>query len=89
MEASLHDALTLHQKGEGGSYTGRLSNAKHVVRDVFVPPHLFGQLAQHARGLELLARETATLKRHCQVRRLRGSAEILVLTFKATKLNIN
>lgn len=33
---------------------GRLSNVRHAIRDLPVPPHLFSQLNQHREGLDFL-----------------------------------
>ncbi|XP_063227632.1 rapamycin-insensitive companion of mTOR [Bacillus rossius redtenbacheri] len=57
VEGEIHDSFTLHQRGEDGRYSRRVTSAKHAVRDVFVPPHLYGQLVQHDKGFQLLLRE--------------------------------
>lgn len=57
LEAELLDALTLHQRSEDGRYDRRHSSAGRWAgarRDVFIPPHLFGQLAQHEQGWSAL-----------------------------------
>jgi hypothetical protein len=71
VEAAMHDALTLHQKGDSGSYTGRLSSAKHTVRDAYLPAHLLGQLVQHHRGVDVLSKEMPILQKHFQVHQCR------------------
>lgn len=58
IEGEIHDALSLHQRGEDGLYSRRVSSVKHVVKDVFVPPHLYGQLTQHAQGFKMLHQDT-------------------------------
>lgn len=54
MESELLDSLTLHQRSEYGRYDRRHSSvragANVTRRDVFVLPHLYGQLVQHAHG---------------------------------------
>ncbi|XP_021912957.1 rapamycin-insensitive companion of mTOR isoform X2 [Zootermopsis nevadensis] len=57
VEGDIHDSLTLHQCGEDGRYSRRVTGAKHYVRDVFIPPHLYGQLVQHEKGFQLLVKE--------------------------------
>ncbi|CAG2069414.1 unnamed protein product, partial [Timema podura] len=57
VEGDIHDSFTLHQRGEDGRYSRRITNAKHSIRDVFVPPHLYGQLVQHDKGFQLLLKE--------------------------------
>ena len=54
IEGEIHDALSLHQRGEDGHYSRRVSSAKHLVKDVFIPPHFYGQLSQLPDGLKLL-----------------------------------
>ncbi|XP_046984569.1 rapamycin-insensitive companion of mTOR isoform X2 [Schistocerca americana] len=54
IEGELHDSLTLHKRGEDGRYVRRISNVKQRVADVYVPPHLYGQLAQHEAGFRML-----------------------------------
>jgi rapamycin-insensitive companion of mTOR len=68
VDAALHEAMTMHQKNEEGSYVGRLSNAKNAVKDFYISPHLFGNLAQHKGGLELLAQEMPLLRKYLEVR---------------------
>jgi hypothetical protein len=57
----------MHQKNEEGSYMGRLSNAKNVVKDFYLSPHLYGQLAQHKGGLEILSQELPQLRKFFEV----------------------
>ena len=58
VEALLSDGFSLHQRSEEGLGTyGRRTGDEHAVRDVFLPPHLYGQLAQTRPGLELLLAE--------------------------------
>ncbi|XP_014479539.1 PREDICTED: rapamycin-insensitive companion of mTOR [Dinoponera quadriceps] len=56
VESEIHDALTRRQRDETGSYQRRISSLPMVPRDVFAPPHLIGQLAQHEPGMQLLLR---------------------------------
>ncbi|XP_012288713.1 rapamycin-insensitive companion of mTOR [Orussus abietinus] len=56
MEEEIHDSLTRRQRGENGSYHRRLSQALSTPRDVFVMPHLIGQMVQHDVGMQLLIR---------------------------------
>lgn len=56
VEGEIHDALTRRQRDETGSYQRRTTNVAMVPRDIFVPPHLIGQLAQHDLGMQLLLR---------------------------------
>lgn len=54
VESEIHDALTRRQRDENGSYQRRTTNMPMVPHDIFVPPHLIGQLAQHEVGMQLL-----------------------------------
>ncbi|XP_059471780.1 rapamycin-insensitive companion of mTOR [Neocloeon triangulifer] len=74
VEAGLHEALTMHQKNEEGSYVGRLSNVKNSVKDFYLPSHLYGQLVQHKEGLELISQDTALLKKYFEVIDVRQNA---------------
>lgn len=57
IESQLCDSLTLHQRGEDGRYCARISGAKHSPSDVFLPPHLYGQLTQHEAGFNTLKQD--------------------------------
>ena len=60
VENLLSDGLSLHQRSEDGYGTyGRRTGDSHSIRDVFVPTHLYGQLAQTKAGLELLSRQAS------------------------------
>ncbi|XP_018050285.1 PREDICTED: rapamycin-insensitive companion of mTOR isoform X3 [Atta colombica] len=57
VEGEIHDALTYRQRDESGSYQRRPTNDVVIMpRDIYVPPHLIGQLAQHDLGMQLLLR---------------------------------
>lgn len=56
MESEIHDALTRRQRDENGSYQRRITNVPMMPRDIFISPHLIGQLAQHELGMQLLLR---------------------------------
>ncbi|KAK6640058.1 hypothetical protein RUM43_008335 [Polyplax serrata] len=54
MEGDLHDNLTLYQRTEDGKYSRRFINNKHRWKDVYVYPHLYGELSQHEKGFQAL-----------------------------------
>lgn len=57
VEAEILDSLTLHQRSEDGRYDRRHSSQARwpgVKRDIYIPPHLYGQLAQHEQGYSAL-----------------------------------
>ncbi|KAH6941719.1 hypothetical protein HPB50_022930 [Hyalomma asiaticum] len=63
VEDAISQAVTWHQRGEDGTYGRRSSNTRLKVQDVFVPPHLYGQMVQHKEGLEYLQKH-GCLERH-------------------------
>ena len=56
LEELLNDGFTHHQLNDEKSY-GRRSYEAHSMRKVFVPPHLYGQLAVSKEGMEILIKE--------------------------------
>ena len=60
IEELLNDGLSRHQLNETRCY-GRRSRESYSVKDVFVPPHLYGQLSQTAAGLEILKKEKSVI----------------------------
>ncbi|XP_022918120.2 rapamycin-insensitive companion of mTOR [Onthophagus taurus] len=55
VETETSDALTLNQRGEDGRYDKRTSSNKQTMKkDVFLPPHLYGQLSSHKEGFRIL-----------------------------------
>ena len=53
MQILLSESFTQLQRGEDGQY-GRRTGNKHIIHDIYVMPHLFGSLAKHEEGFELL-----------------------------------
>lgn len=56
IEGEIHDSLTRRQRNETGSYHRRTSNVPMTPHNIFILPHLIGQLAQHDLGMQLLLR---------------------------------
>lgn len=55
IEGDTADVLTLHQRGEDGRYDKRTSSIRAASRkDLFLPPHLYGQLSKHSAGFQML-----------------------------------
>lgn len=55
IEGDTADVLTLHQRGEDGRYDKRTSSVRAANRkDLFLPPHLYGQLSRHPTGFQML-----------------------------------
>lgn len=55
VEGDISDALTLHQRNEDGKYDKRASCLRNTnKKEVFLPPHLYGQLNQHSEGYDSL-----------------------------------
>lgn len=57
VEGELHDAMSQYQRGDDGRYRKRITGNKAVLKDVMVPPHLYGQLVQHLQGFNLLLKQ--------------------------------
>jgi len=73
----INDGFSLHQRSEDGHGTyGRRTGDAHCIRDVFVPPHLYGQLAQTRSGLELLLGESSFWSMVARVQELEGGTDI-------------
>ena len=60
MEELLNDGLSRHQLNETRTY-GRRSREGFSLKDVFVPPHLYGQLALTKAGLDILFKHQALI----------------------------
>ncbi|KAK1119626.1 hypothetical protein K0M31_013046 [Melipona bicolor] len=56
IEGEIHDSLTRRQRNETGSYHRRTSNVPMTPQNIFILPHLIGQLVQHDLGTQLLLR---------------------------------
>lgn len=54
VEDVLNNSLTYHQKGEDGKYGRRIDKINPMNKNSFLPPHLYGQLALHPDGIEIL-----------------------------------
>ncbi|CAL1276055.1 unnamed protein product [Larinioides sclopetarius] len=54
VEDMLNEAFTHHRRGIEGTYGRRSSDVSHSVRNVYLPPHMYGQLVQHAEGVNVL-----------------------------------
>ncbi|GFQ72567.1 rapamycin-insensitive companion of mTOR [Trichonephila clavata] len=54
VEDLLNEAFTHHRRGIEGTYGRRSSDMSHSVRNVYLPPHMYGQLVQHAEGVKVL-----------------------------------
>lgn len=58
VEELLNDGFSHHQHTLDQTY-GRRTQEAHKLRNVFVPPHLYGQLAQTPEGVKMLMHEEA------------------------------
>lgn len=67
VESALNDSLTRHQRTAGGGY-GRRTGERHHTRPVPLPFHLYGQLAHHRAGFDLV-RSRPELAEMIRVRR--------------------
>ncbi|KAJ8687622.1 hypothetical protein QAD02_023416 [Eretmocerus hayati] len=74
IECEIHDSLTRRQRGENGCYMRRSNGNPIQPKDVFVPPHLVGQLAQHEFGMQLLVRRNVLQRFARIVQRFRNES---------------
>lgn len=84
VEGELHDAMSQYQRGDDGRYRQRITGNKAVLKDVVVPPHLYGQLVQHWQGFTLLLKQECVHKMiqvSYAMRFYVGKAESAVLKF--------
>lgn len=51
LEADTHATMTLHMRNEEGSYSRRVCSTRPNVIPPYLLPHLYGQLAQTAKGV--------------------------------------
>lgn len=54
VEDVLNNSMTYHQKGEDGKYGRRIDRINPINKNSYLPPHLYGQLALHSGGVEIL-----------------------------------
>ena len=57
VEDLLNETLSCHQRSEDGTYGRRSDKKINSKKTAFTPPHLYGELAKHQEGLELLIQE--------------------------------
>nr|XP_050846780.1 rapamycin-insensitive companion of mTOR isoform X2 [Vespula vulgaris] len=57
VEGEIHDSLTRRQRNENGSYHRRTTNELIMPRNIFILPHLIGQIVRHDFGMQLLLRQ--------------------------------
>ncbi|XP_050502878.1 rapamycin-insensitive companion of mTOR [Diabrotica virgifera virgifera] len=84
VEGDIADALTLHQRNDDGKYDKRSSNQRNTNRkDVFLPPHLYGQLVQYVQGFELLISQGKTTQMIEIVKAAKCTTDEEILKLKA------
>jgi len=54
VEDVLNNSLTYHQKSDDGKYGRRVNKINLISKNSHLPPHLYGQLALHADGAEII-----------------------------------
>jgi hypothetical protein len=86
VEGVLNNALTYHQKGDDGKYGRRINRINLLTKNSHIPPHLYGQLALHMDGVEIL-QTRKLLEPHYEVLRNPPNdldySEMSALKFKA------
>lgn len=82
VEGEISDALTLHQRGEDGRYDKRSSSIRSTTRkEIFLPPHIYGQLSKHEEGFQMLL-DNGSIDKFLQV------SKTLFFTYKFLIFNL-
>ncbi|RWS04250.1 rapamycin-insensitive companion of mTOR-like isoform X1, partial [Dinothrombium tinctorium] len=83
VEDLLNETLTYHQRSEDGTYGRRMDRKNTTKKSAFVPPHLYGQLAKHQEGIQILLKEDLLTPIYFAIREADFSTEMKILTLKA------
>ncbi|GIX98311.1 rapamycin-insensitive companion of mTOR [Caerostris darwini] len=84
VEDLLNESFTHHRRGFEGTYGRRSSENSHSVRDVYLPPHIYGQLVQHAAGIKVLQKNGALPELYKNIRHPNFSTDMDILHLKAS-----
>lgn len=86
VEDVLNNSLTYHQKGEDGKYGRRIDKINPMTKNSLLPPHLYGQLALHPEGIEIIQSRRLMDKVYDMLKHPPSDlnySEVSVLKFKA------
>lgn len=87
VEDVLNNTLTYHQKGDDGKYGRRIDRINLLTKNSHIPPHLYGQLALHLDGVDIL-QTRKLLEPHYEMLRNPPNdldhSEVSALRFKAS-----
>ncbi|XP_054162554.1 rapamycin-insensitive companion of mTOR-like isoform X2 [Oppia nitens] len=83
-EDVLNECFTCHIRSEDGTYGRRSDKKGSNNKNAFIPPHLYGQLAQTCDGYELLLKEDCLSQHYDVIRSPDFSTELGVLRLKAS-----
>lgn len=83
VEDAMNEALTMHVRS-GGTYGSRRSEKKSVERNTFLPPHLYGQMAETEIGMKLLISDDCLAPLFTVIRGQDYSCERKMLEMKAS-----
>ncbi|GFS75960.1 rapamycin-insensitive companion of mTOR [Trichonephila clavipes] len=84
VEDLLNEAFTHHRRGIEGTYGRRSSDMSHSVRNVYLPPHMYGQLVQHAEGVKVLQNNGVLPELFHNIRYPNFSTDMAILHLKAS-----
>ena len=83
VEDLLNECFTCHNRSEDGTY-GRRSDKKHLIqKSSFIPPHLYGQLAQTSDGYELILKQELLSSHYEAIKSPDLNTEMGVIRLKA------
>ncbi|XP_054724795.1 rapamycin-insensitive companion of mTOR-like [Uloborus diversus] len=84
VEDLLNEAFTHHRRSESGTYGRRSSDICHAVRNVYLPPHIYGELVQHPEGFEVLEKQDVLSNLYQTVQNPDFSSDLSILKLKAS-----
>lgn len=83
VENLLNESFSLHRRGEDGSYGRRTEKTNANLKNAFLPPHLYGQLAQAQEGYDILVKEDCLSSLFQHINSPNFDSEFGVLQLKA------
>ena len=83
VEDLLYETFTCHNRSEDGTFGRRSDKKNSSQKNTFIPPHLYGQLAQTSDGYELLLKEDCLSAHYDVIRSPDLNTETGVIRLKA------
>lgn len=83
VEDVLNESFTCHQRNEDGTYGRRSDKKSGLPKNAFIPPHLYGQLAQTTDGYKLLLKEDCLAPHYAVIRSPDLDSDLGIIKLKA------